>query len=156
VELEDGIIFSGILGFCRIRNGEMVQGYLIGGTRLEYRGKSIDMKEPRITGKIIDFDREYSNHNRIYIDVKVDRSVIGEWIRIFNDGKTDACYEIKDIGFDEKGMWLDIGDITFIRGFKDPIDYNKGFVYNFAVDDNFEIVLSEYIDQCLKGVMLCW
>ncbi len=146
VELKDGIRFSGIFGFCRIKNGKMTKGYLIGGTYIEYGDRSITMEEPKITGKILNFDQDYSDHNRLYVGAKLERSVIGEWIRIFNDGERDACYKIKDITLNEEGTSVDVGDVTFIRGFKDPKNYNDGLVYNFQIGDSFEIVLSKYYD----------
>jgi len=94
-----------------------------------------------MTGTITDMDREMDDHNCLYTNAKlpVGDALAGSWMRIANDGKQDACYEIRSVRREKGRTVIDLGDITFIRQVKDPKNYDAGYIYNFEVGQTFSV-----------------
>ncbi len=51
---------------------------------------------------------------------------------ISNDRVRNACYEIESVAKDGDLWRVCLGEVCFIREFKDKADYSKGYNYEFA------------------------
>jgi len=136
-----GFEFAASWAMVRVRDGRPVYAFVAGGTRLAGMGLSIDLPSGEMNGAITDMDREMDEHNCIATDaaLPVGDALAGSWMRIANDGKQDACYEIHGVRREKGRTAIDLGDITLVRGVKDPKDYDAGYVYNFETGQAFAI-----------------
>ncbi|SDT12909.1 ubiquinol-cytochrome c reductase iron-sulfur subunit N-terminal domain-containing protein [Actinopolymorpha singaporensis] len=60
-------------------------------------------------------------------------SVVGRYVYVDNDGVRNAVYRI--VGAtrpDARTLVLDVGDLTTIRGYVDPEDFEKGYTHDVA------------------------
>lgn len=133
--------FAGAWAFVRMRGGRAVHACLAEGTRLAGPGFSIALPEARAAGVIADMDRAMSDHNCIYSDADLPAgdALAGRWLRIDNDARQDACYEIRAVRRENGRTAIDLGDITLIRQVKEPNNYDAGYTYNFDVGQRFAI-----------------
>ncbi|NOZ19759.1 MAG: hypothetical protein GXP25_01585 [Planctomycetes bacterium] len=133
--------FAAEWAFARVRDGRVVYALLVGGTKLTGKGLCIEAPTAFMTGTITDMDREMDDHNCITTDAElpVGDTLAGSWMRIANDGKQDACYEIRSVRREKGRTVIDLGDITFIRQVKDPKNYDAGYIYNFEVGQTFAV-----------------
>ncbi len=133
--------FAAEWAFVRVCAGRVQYALVVAGARLAGPGIRIELPAARLTGRIVDFDREMDDHNCIYTDaaLPLGDALAGSWLRIANDGKQDACYEIREVRREKGRTVIDLGDITFIRGVKNPKNYAAGYRYNFETGQRFEI-----------------
>jgi hypothetical protein len=133
--------FAATWAFVRKRGDRVVDAFIAEGTKLAGKGFSIEMPAPRLQGVISDMDRKMTNHNCIYTsaNLPVGDALTGSWMKIANDNRQDACYEIRSVRRETGRTVVDLGDITFIRQVKDPKNYATGYIYNFEAGQTFTI-----------------
>jgi hypothetical protein len=62
-------------------------------------------------------------------------------LRVFTKGPRDACFTVESVSRTADGArQIDLGDVTFVQAMKDSKDYGKGYVYDFEVGDEWEIL----------------
>ncbi|GAA2756730.1 heparinase II/III domain-containing protein [Actinopolymorpha rutila] len=90
-----------------------------------------------LTGTVTDFTRGLSTDNSLTLRLAgaapAPESVVGSYVYVDNDGVRNAVYRI--VGAtrkDARTLVLDIGDVTTIRGYVDPEDFDKGYTYDVA------------------------
>ena len=64
-------------------------------------------------------------------------TLAGRQIIIANDRVRNACYDLESVERDGDLYKLCLGEVCFIRDYKDRNDYSKGFVYDFAEGASF-------------------
>ena len=145
--------FAASWALVRIRDGRIQYACIASGTRLAGPGLRIEMPAAGLSGTIADFARRMDAHNCIYTDADLpgDGRLKGSWMRIANDGKQDACYEIRDVREEQGRTVLDMGDLTFIREVKDPEDYAAGYTYNFEAGQTFIIPARAWLQRSDSG-----
>lgn len=133
--------WAGRLGFIRVRDGEAERAALIGGTELSLGEFRLTVPEPALTGTVVRMDRDMEGDGRIWVDAELptDGTLAGQSIIIENDGVRNACYTIKAAERDGDLTMLNLGRVSFVRGFVDRNDYAQGFVYNFEEGAAFSI-----------------
>ncbi|HCU35463.1 MAG TPA: hypothetical protein DGT21_08385 [Armatimonadetes bacterium] len=136
-----GIRFAAEWALIRVRDGQALYAAMAGGTLLSGYGVELGAPAAGREGTISDFDREMDESNCIYTetDLPMGETLAGTWMRVENDGRQDACYEIKSVRREDGRSVIDLGDISLIRGVKNPEDYAEGYEYNVAVGDAFTI-----------------
>ncbi|RAV21064.1 heparinase II/III domain-containing protein [Paenibacillus contaminans] len=149
-KVDDKFDFQGFFGVISEMDGGYTYGYLNDGVMLSKAdGTGIRRDKGRIEGKITDFTKEISFHNTLQIEIDggTDHDIHkGQWIFVKNNGKRNAAYEIKSAVKRSETSWeLGIGDITLIRGYRNPNDFAEGFVYDVQENDSFTIpIIEEY------------
>jgi len=140
IAVPGGPVCAGALGFLRVRDGLVEQAALIGGTRLGLGDFSLTAEADAHQGVIEDFDRGMDDDNRVYIGSPLPADdLVGEEIIIQNDRLRNACYRIEGVEQKDGRTAVNLGDLTFVRGFADPQDYKSGYVYNFDAGAPFRI-----------------
>ena len=90
-------------------------------------------------------------------DLPVGDRLKGAQIRVQNDGARDACYTIEGVSQGPGGVLrVDVGDTSFIRGLVSTEDYSRGYVYNFAPGDAFEVQTAVYVRLGGGGIETVW
>lgn len=137
----EGWRFAAEWAFVRVREEQVLYGAMVAGTLLEGAGLRLWAPAAQWRGAITDLDREMDEHNCIYTQTPLPEGKVlsGSWLRVANDGGQDACYEIRQVRREGGRTVIDLGDITLIRGVKDPNDYAAGYEYNIAPGDEFTI-----------------
>jgi len=140
-QAKDGPAFAGRFAWCRTRGREVTQAKLVGVSEFRMGHTHLRLPHAQYTGSIADFDRDPTPHNRVYTtaELPVDGCLAGQWLHVQNDGERDGSYRIEGVTA-EAGRWaIDLGEVSFVRGYKDEKDYSKGLRYNFAVGDRFVV-----------------
>ena len=80
----------------------------------------------------------------IWVDTDPPTGEEFEWsfISVENNNERDACYRIRGVAREAGRTRVDVGDVSFVRGMVDDLDYSKGFLYDFEVGDRFRVVRS--------------
>ncbi|MCC6483264.1 MAG: heparinase II/III family protein [Armatimonadetes bacterium] len=135
-----GITTDASLAFLRFSNGRIKQAALFGGTSLQYGDFTLNAQAP-IRGKVVKWDEGLNGKGRIWVqaDIADAGALTGEQIVIENDGALNACYDIRSVIRDGKLWCVDCGDVSFVRGYLDASNYDKGFTYNFNSGAGFTI-----------------
>ncbi len=102
---------------------------------------------PCICGKIVSFTKELTDKN--YVTIKFTdecgiecEDLAGRYIYVQNDSVKNPSYKIVSAEKTGELYKLYTDDITFICGYIDPQDKEKGFVYDIAENDDLVIPLS--------------
>jgi len=150
----DGIFdFQGFFGVYSVRDGE-VTTYVNDGVIID---KST--AKDKLTATVIDFTKELSEEN--YVTVKFDeaidtKDIIGRYIYMDIDRKS-VSYKILGAEKSGENYVLDVGDVTFISGYKSQLDTSKGFNYWIKENMKAHVVLSatteteETLDRLFKS-----
>ena len=64
----------------------------------------------------------------------------GGYISIENENERDATYRIREVRRDGDRTLIDVGNVDFVRGMVDDLDYSKGYLYDFDVGQRFRVV----------------
>ena len=64
----------------------------------------------------------------------------GGYISIENDNESDATYRIREVRREGGRTLIDVGNVDFVRGMVDELDYSQGFLYDFEVGRPFRVV----------------
>ena len=107
------------------------------------------MPDPCIRGSIARLDRGLVERGHIWVNTQtpLDDSLVGSEIIVANDGQENACYAIHGIEKDGDLYRIDCGDVCFVRRFRDPTDYGKGYVYNFEEGAEWVIPRQMHVDR---------
>lgn len=143
----DRIHFKGAFGVYSEVNGSTEHAFVHEGSKISGpKGGMLNGIQSSVTGTVIDFTKELSFKNEVIVNGNLKgidpTRLIGNLIRIQNDGVRNASYLI--LGVREIGSHtyaLEVGDITFIRSYKDTNDFSKGYVYDIQAGQPFVIPL---------------
>ncbi|MFD0960967.1 FIMAH domain-containing protein [Paenibacillus chungangensis] len=132
--VDDTFQFRGGFGVYTLEDGRQTIGFIHGGQTFR--------------GSVLDFTQELSTDNEVIADfgsADVDPAQIaGTYIYIENDGVRNASYYIKEATRLEDGTFrLDVGDVTLIRSWANPLDFEQGYIYDAAPGAGFRIPLAE-------------
>lgn len=149
--VDDKFQFKGFFGVYSQKGDEQAYAYLNDGTAI---GDIIDGGVDSISGTVRAFTKEMSTENEMTVQIDTDSvkpdDLVGRYIYVQNDGTGNAAYRINGIkAQDGRNIALDIGDITLIRRLADVKDITKGYIYNIAEGNRFNIPLSR--DNCQKS-----
>ncbi|CAN7158724.1 carbohydrate binding domain-containing protein [Paenibacillus sp. LjRoot153] len=150
VDLPDqsyALAFKGFFGVYSVQDDGHVTTYLHDGSYIGKNGEVQQVQVSAVTGVVVDFTQELSQHNEIMVATSGTTGTPTDWIGknviIQNDGIGNAAYTIRGVTVvDNSHLKLDIGDITMVRSYKDPNDFDKGFIYNIASGASFRIPLT--------------
>ncbi|MBR3848657.1 MAG: heparinase II/III family protein, partial [Oscillospiraceae bacterium] len=142
--------FSGFVGVWTVNgNGENIYSYLNDGTELGEGANKVENAEAVITGTVVDFQKELSLDN--WIDVEFDRDLTEEEAedlvdRMMNIERTtpgNSSYVIEGITMtDARNARINLNSTSLISNFVDVMDFSKGYEYNIAENQSFEIPMS--------------
>lgn len=131
---EDGSAFQGFTAVISQKNDDIYQIFFHDMDFCSFKGRVLCSQNPTVYGVVTDFTKEPDIKNRIEVefDQIVDpSSLAGKYIDIETDKIRNGFYEILSAEkAGEETFSLDIGDCTLIRGYKDPLDFDKGYLYN--------------------------
>ncbi|KYH41530.1 MAG: heparinase [Candidatus Bathyarchaeota archaeon B26-2] len=147
VEVENGLAVEGTFGFVA-RRGERVEFAKLCGRELRIGSFRLEGLVTAYRGKVIrlDVDDPYDQRVVVSSDLPLPESLAGRTVFFSNDGVQDAAYVIVRVERNEEGYVISTGDVTLARGFVDPEDYSKGFVYNVRPGDPFVIPTHIYVE----------
>ena len=136
--------FSGFVGVYSVNeDGDNIYSYVNDGSKIG-GNEGLDAS---IGGTVTNFTKTLSFANSI--DVEFDTSdvtpadLIDRTIHVENDGVRNAVYTIKNATMTgERTARLDVGNITFIRAYRDNSDMALGYVYDIAENRSFTIPMS--------------
>ena len=140
-QADGGPQFAGAVGWLRVRDGRVQTAVLSRGTRLALDGFSLSLPEAGYHGTIAKMHRELSGDGLVWVDtpLPVGDVLAGQQMIIENDRYRNATYTIQSVEVDGDLYRVHLGDVTFVRDFQDPNDYDGGFVYNFEEGADFII-----------------
>ncbi len=133
MKTEGGLEFACAVGWLRARGGKIEKAVLCRGTRLALGDFAISLPDAGHRGTIAKMDRDMVGKGHVWADcaLPTDETMAGREIIIENDRERNACYTIERVEKDGKLCKLCLGDVCFVRSYKDNNDYSKGYVYNF-------------------------
>ena len=147
--LTDGDVsfgFRGFVGVCSMNeDGINIYSYVNDGEFIGNLNSTTGIK-----GKVLDFTKSLSNENTVTVklDEETDPSTLaGRYIYI--DNKSDVVngvYKILGAAEDGDNVILDVGDVTFIKEYKDKNNIDDGYSYIISENDDFFIPLSAIAD----------
>lgn len=143
--IDSYIEFKGFLAVISEKDGKIIGQYTHDAEYCKFKDQVILSENSSVYGTVSGFTKEMSVKN--YITVKPEKDIcpdklVGKYVEIETDKIRNGFYEIlsaRCIGQNE--VALDIGDITLIRCYKDPEDFEKGFVYNIFEGAKVKIVM---------------
>ncbi len=132
-QTEEGFTFTGRLAALRVRGGKVEKAWLVRGSRIALGTYSLTLPTACYRGKILRLQRELQGRGYLWVDTPLPLGDVlkGSEILIENDRRLNACYRIEGVAKEGDRYRIDCGEVSFIRGFRDPMDYRKGYVYNF-------------------------
>jgi len=141
VETDGGPRFAGGVGWLRVRDGRVQTAALSRGTMLALDGFEIALPEAGYRSTIARMHRGLSGEGLVWVDtpLPVGDALAGQQMIIDNDRVRNATYTIQSVEADGDLYRVHLGDVTFVRGYQDPNDYDAGFVYNFEEGAGFII-----------------
>lgn len=133
IKVQDGPEFTGGVGWLRVKDGKVEQAALVRGSRLVLGDFALRLAESGYRGKIVRMDKDMEGKGYVWVDcpLPLDQTLRGAQMIIQNDRIRNACYEIESIEKDGDLYKVCLGEVCFIRSYKDNSDYSKGFIYEF-------------------------
>jgi hypothetical protein len=152
IKAAGGLEFSGGVGWLRVREGLVEKASLVRGTRLAL-GNFVLTTSAGYNGKIARFDRDLQGDGEIWVEGNCPPSaaLAGREIIIANDRGRNACYTIQSTQADGNLTRLNLGEVGFVRSFKDNKDYSAGYVYNFEDQAPFIIPNAVRVERTGTG-----
>ncbi|MDE2999011.1 MAG: heparinase II/III family protein [Gemmatimonadota bacterium] len=136
VEVDGRIRFDGSLGVYSEVNGLPQWAVLTGGTLLGTHDRSIRKPSGVWRGRVEAFEP-----GRIWTFEEPPADPLdGGYISIENDNERDATYRIREVRREGGRTLIDVGNVDFVRGMVDELDYSQGFLYDFEVGRQFRVV----------------
>ena len=137
VRVDGQIDFDGLLGVYSEVGGEARWAMLVGGRLLGAEDRAIRREMGAWTGTVV--SREAGN---IVTDADLpsEGSIDGCYLSVENDNDRDACYRIRQAVRKGDETVIDVGDVDFVRGMVDDLDYSKGFTYDFEPGATFRVI----------------
>lgn len=138
--------FQGRLGMVRLVDGKPVRAELVDGPQLALGEAELRNPQWPLRGTVVEFDRDDRERHRLVVrcerPLPEGEALAGRWIFVENDGERDAAYEIQSVAADAQGQTVDVGSAGFIRGYADPANPEKGFVYDIAPGQPCNVITS--------------
>ncbi|NPV46452.1 MAG: heparinase [Armatimonadetes bacterium] len=153
IRAEGGLEFAGGIGWLRLRDGHVERAALCRGTRLALGDFALTVPAPGQTGRIVRMDKDMEGKGYVWVDaiLPLGETLRGQQMIIANDRQRNACYEIESVEQDGELYKVCLGEVSFIRGFRDPKDYGKGFVYDFTEGAEFIVPLTVWASRTEAG-----
>ena len=142
-DLGDGVRAAGRFVVVSTRDGRLESILAVGGTRVEAAGRALSISKPAYAGRITamytgDIGPSWV---RVDADLPAGERLTGAMLRVHTNGPRDACYAIRGVSKAADGTTeVGLGDVTFVQGLKDPLNYSKGYVYDFEIGDAWEVL----------------
>ncbi len=143
--INDEIEFKGFTAVISFMNNRIVYMYVNDVDLLMINGDRIVSDNPVVSGSVVNFTKEPGLNNSII--VKLDKDICpslltGAYVSIETDLIRNGFYEIVSAEYIEQNIYaLNTGDVSFIRGFIDATDFDKGYKYNISEGESLKIVL---------------
>jgi hypothetical protein len=139
IKTENGPEFAGAVGWLHVKDGKVIEAALSRGSRLSLGDFTLSLPAAGYTGKIVKMDQDMAGQgeawvefDRVGADVPDAQYVLrGQQMIIQNDRVRNACYEIESVTKEGDLYKVSLGEVCFIREFKDRADYTKGYTYEF-------------------------
>ena len=134
--------------------GRTVRIRAVGAARVEVPEGTLVTEAPRYRGTIVDFHR--SETGRAWIGVRGELAtgtmLAGAQLRVYNDGKRDACYTIRGVERRASGeVTVDLGETSFVRGLESLEDYSAGYTYDIEKGQEVEVLSAVDLRICAGG-----
>jgi hypothetical protein len=133
-----------------MRDGEVIDAKLVRGTRLAAGDWELTAPLAEITGTVAEVNHEDWRDNRIILDESIlqggitAEDLIGRYVIVENEARSDACYEIRDVRDD--GTVISTGDETLIERLADAKDLSAGYITTVKRGESFTIPLDRELD----------
>ena len=137
VRVDRRIDFDGLLGIYSEVGGRARWAMLVGGRLLGTGDRVIQREAGAWTGEVL--SRE-SGKIVTEADLPDEGSIEGCYLSVENDNERDACYRIRQAVREGGQTVIDLGNVDFVRGMVDDLDYAKGFTYDFEVEATFRVI----------------
>jgi len=145
VSVEGGIELDGQFGMVRLSGGA-VKCMRMSNARL-LRAGDVTLTSPLAAyeGKVTRVDATNPEDNRVFLEPPLPRNtaLVGTTIHFENALPWDTSYDIRAVG---EG-WISTGDITLIRGFKDPKRFDAGYKYLVNPGDRYILPVHSGLDR---------
>jgi len=150
--------FAGVVSLETTQTGEeIVYSYLSDGEVLSFvEDTETEEAVPAYTGTVKAFTEELSLENSIVYTpsegqtVNVE-SLSGKYVYVENDGVQSGAYKIEGASENAEGdIVLDIGEVSVVRGYLDPLNSALGYVYNISEGQSLRIPLNSVYDAAPK------
>lgn len=133
IKTENGPEFAGGVGWLHVVDGKVSEAALSRGSVLRLGDFSLTLPASGYTGKIVRMDKDMAGKGEVWVDAALPTGEIlrGQQMIIGNDRARNACYEIESVTQDGDLHRVCLGEVCFIREFRDRNDYSKGYTYEF-------------------------
>jgi hypothetical protein len=141
IKTAGGPEFAGAVGWLRVRDGKVQTAALSRGTRLALGQFVLELPAPGLSGRIVKMKEDLAGKGYVWVEgpLTAGEALVGQQMIIANDGLRNACYTIESVAT-EGALWkVSLGDVCFVRDFKDSGNYAAGYTYNFAAGAAFII-----------------
>ena len=134
IKTEGGPEFSGAVGWLHVKDGKVLDAALSRGGRLSFGDFTLALPGAGYTGKIVKMDQDMAGLGEVWVDAPLPEGTVlrGQQLIISSDRVRNACYEIQSVTRDGDLSKVNLGEVCFIREFKDAQDYSKGYNYEFT------------------------
>lgn len=148
--IDDKLKFKGFMGVYSEKDGKPEYSYVHDGAYIAEIGNTVEAFAGALTGMVAGFTKEPSVRNDIVVEMDMNGvspdELAGASIYVANDGVRNGAYRILGVAALGGNRYkLDIGDITLIRGYKNPADFTQGYRYDIAENAAFRIPLTRQI-----------
>ena len=137
LRVDGRIDFDGSMGVFSEVGGEAQWAMLVGGRTLGTETHAIRREAGIWRGRVV--SRE-SGTIVTDSDLPGDGAIDGCYLSVENDNDRDACYRVQKARREGDRTVIDVGDVDFVRGMVDELDYAKGFTYDFEVGAELRVV----------------
>ncbi len=121
----DNVTFDGMFALIRLQGDKVTHMRMVGGTKLTCGGAQLIAGDGVLRGKVTKIDASNAEDNRIYLDPPLPNVAEGLTIHFVNDDARDTSYQVTKV----IPGGISTGDITIVRGFKNPKDFDAGVSY---------------------------
>ncbi len=139
VKVEGGVVFNGTFGMIRFIQGKADCMRMIGGTLLAHGDEKLTGERPVWRGKVTRIDASDAKNHLVFLDPPLPQNaaLVGRAIHFINDLPMDTSYEIKAV----TPAGISTGEVTVVRGFKQPSDFTAGHTYLVNPGDEYVVPL---------------
>jgi hypothetical protein len=148
--IDDKLKFKGFMGVYSEKDGRPEYRYVHDGAYIAEIGNTVEAFAGALTGTVAGFTKEPAVQNDIVVEMDMNGvspdELAGASIYVANDGVRNGAYRILGVAALGGNRYkLDIGDITLIRGYKNPADFTQGYRYDIAENAAFRIPLTRQL-----------
>ena len=137
VKVEGGVEMHGTFGMIRLADDRARHMRLAGGTLLSCKEAKLTAAQDAWRGAVVRVDTSDAEDQRIVLDPPLppDADLVGRTIHFENDLPMDTSYRIEAVTADG----ISTGDVTVVRGFKNPADFAAGHTYLVNPGDRYVV-----------------